>query len=242
MDILKQAYLAVDVETTGLSAGEDEIIEIGAVKLIRGEIKEVFREFVRPLGTVPQKITELTGITEEMLEGAEPLEAVFPRFLDFAGELPLLGHNLPFDYSFLKAACKKQKLSFERKGTDTLRLARIFHPSMEKKTLAAMAAAYGIDPGREHRAADDAATCAELYIKMAEAFGSDPEKQELFLPQPIKANIRKSEPATGKQKKYLLDLLKYHKIEGVSVETLTKSRASAMIDYLRSGHPEKVKL
>jgi DNA polymerase-3 subunit alpha (Gram-positive type) len=235
----QQDYLAVDVETTGLSAGVDEMIEIGAVRVIKGRLGERFQRLICPKRGLPARITEITGITEDMLRDEEPVEKVLPEFLEFAGELPLLGHNLPFDYSFLKAACREQKISFERKGSDTLRLARILHPSLEKKTLTAMAEFYSIDPGQAHRACDDAVSCARLYLKMAEEFGADPVKRELFLPQTVQVKMKKTEPATGKQKKYLIDLLKYHRIEGVSVERLTKSEASAVIDHLRSGHLEK---
>lgn len=241
MDTLKkkQNLIAVDVETTGLSAGVDEIIEIGAVKIENGILTERYRSFLRPSRVIPARITELTGITREMLRDARLAEEVLPEFLAFAGGLPLLGHNLPFDYSFLKAACEKQKLSFEREGIDTLRLARILHPSFEKKTLLAMTEFYHVNPGQVHRAEDDAISCAGVYLKMLEAFGGDMQKRELFLPQTLQAKIKKSEPATLKQKKYLLDLLKYHRIEAVSVEVLTKSDASRIIDHLKSGRTEE---
>lgn len=236
-----QNCIAIDVETTGLSAGIDEIIEIGAVKLEAGALTEVYKSLVCPRHGLPSRITEITGITKELLVEARPIEEVLPEFLAFAGELPLLGHNLPFDYSFIKAACSKQNISFERKGIDTLRLARIFHPSLEKKTLSAMAEFYGIDSGHSHRACDDAITCAGIYLKMLEAFGGDPGKEVLFLPQVMQVKIKKSEPATLKQKKYLLDLLKYHRIEEVSVEHITKSQASKIIDFLRSGQTAEAK-
>lgn len=236
---MKLNLIAVDVETTGLSAGIDEIIEIGAVKIENGSMTETYQSFLRPERVLPARITELTGITGEMIMDARPAGEVLPEFLAFAGGLPLLGHNLPFDYSFLKAACEKQKLSFEREGIDTLRLARILHPALEKKTLTAMTEFYGVNPGRAHRAEDDAVSCAGIYLKMLEAFGGDLQKQELFLPQPLQAKIKKSEPATIKQKKYLLDLLKYHRIEAVSVEPMTKSDASRIIDHLKSGRTEE---
>lgn len=236
---MKLDLIAVDVETTGLSAGIDEIIEIGAVKIENGILTESYQSFLCPARGLPERITELTGITREMLKDARKAEEVIPEFLAFAGGLPLLGHNLPFDYSFLKAACEKQKLSFEREGIDTLRLARILHPSFEKKTLAAMTEFYHVNPGQAHRAEDDAISCAGVYLKMLEAFGGDMQKRELFLPQTLQAKIKKSEPATLKQKKYLLDLLKYHRIEAVSVEALTKSDASRIIDHLKSGRTEE---
>lgn len=236
----QQNYLAVDVETTGLSAGIDEMIEIGAVHIIDGELKESYQSFICPEQSLPERITEITGITKGMLKKARPLEEVLPEFLTFAKDVPLLGHNLSFDYSFLKAACKKQGVSFERKGIDTLRLARILLPSLERKTLEAVTKFYGISQKQAHRAGDDAISCAKVYLSMLEEFGTCLDKQELFLPQSLKSKVKKSASATEKQKKYLLDLLKYHRIEKVPLEGITKREASAMIDYLRSGQIEKV--
>lgn len=235
----QNCFAAVDVETTGLSAGVDEIIEIGAVLVVNGTLGKTYQSLICPKRQVPERITEITGITQEMVKKARSIEDVLPEFLAFAGDFPLLGHNLPFDYSFLKAACLQQKLSFERKGIDTLRLAKILLPSLEKKTLSHVADFYGIVIEQAHRAYHDAVSCAEIYLKMAEKFGELPEKQELFLPQEIRAKIKKAEPATVKQKKYLLDLLKYHRIEEVPLEHITKSEASMLIDYVRSGQVEK---
>lgn len=231
--------VAVDVETTGLSAGLDEIIEIGAVLISNGKLDKTYHSLICPKKMIPREITKLTGITWEMVKKACPIEHVLPEFLKFAGNFPLLGHNLPFDYSFLKAACMQQKISFERKGIDTLRLARILLPSLEKKTLSFVADFYEIDIEKSHRASYDAISCAKIYLKMLEKFGNLPGKQELFFPQELKTKIKKSESATAKQKKYLLDLLKYHKIEEVSLERLTKSEASMLIDYFKSGQLEK---
>lgn len=235
----QENIIALDVETTGLSAGTDEIIEIGAVRIINGELKNTYQSFICPKRQIPERITELTGITEKMVKKARPIEVVLPEFLEFVGDALLLGHNLPFDYSFLKAACNQQNISFKRKGIDTLRLAKILLPSLEKKTLSLVADFYDISIEQAHRAYHDAAACAKIYLKMLEEFGTLEGKQEVFLPQEIKVNIKKSEPATIKQKKYLLDLLKYHKIEEVSLEHITKSEASMLIDYIRSGQTEK---
>lgn len=239
MGKLQQNYLAVDVETTGLLAGIHEVIEIGAVKIIQGKLEETYQSFICPKGRLPIEITELTGITKEMLSTARPLEAVLPEFLAFAGDMPLLGHNLPFDYSFLKAECNKLKISFERNGVDTLSLAKALIPDLKKRNLASVTEFYHIDSGQAHRAEDDAIACAKIYLKMLESFGADITKQELFLPKSLQARIKKSEPATIKQKKYLLDLLKYHKIEKALIEHITKSDASKMIDYLQNGQAEK---
>ena len=101
-----KSYLAFDVETTGLSPETDEIIEIGALKVREGKVCERFISFVKPSEPVSERITQITGITNEMLLDAAPKERVIPAFLDFCGDEVLIGHNLPFDYGFVRNQAK----------------------------------------------------------------------------------------------------------------------------------------
>ena len=104
------SYVVVDLETTGLYPSQDRILEIGAVKVLDGEVADTFCMFADPQMKIPEKIRELTGITQEMVAGQPtPAEAV-RAFLDFCGELDLMGHNLIFDYSFLKHQAADQKI------------------------------------------------------------------------------------------------------------------------------------
>ena len=148
----------------------------------------------------------------------------------------LLGHNLKFDYSFLKTAAKQMGVSFEKKGLDTLFLARKFLSELPSKNLATVSSHYGIVNERAHRAYEDAKTTAEVYFAMQRQFaGNEPEA---FLPREMQYKVKKVEPATDRQKNYLIDLLKYHKIKieaffaenGTTIDALTKSQASKMID------------
>ena len=110
------SYVVVDLETTGLYPSQDRILEIGAVKVLDGEVADTFCMFADPQMKIPEKIRELTGITQEMVAGQPtPAEAV-RAFLDFCGELDLMGHNLIFDYSFLKHQAADQKIPFEKNG------------------------------------------------------------------------------------------------------------------------------
>ena len=122
-----KSYLAFDVETTGLSPESDEIIEIGALKVYDGKVCDRFITFVKPSEPVSERITEITGITNEMLQDAAPKEKVIPAFLDFCGDEVLIGHNLPFDYGFVRNQAKLFGLSFEKQGIDTLKIARSVH-------------------------------------------------------------------------------------------------------------------
>ena len=150
----------------------------------------------------------------------------------------LLGHNIPFDYSFLKVAALRYGQAFERQGMDTLTLSRTLHPELPSRTLEAMCSYYHIAQEHAHRALDDARTAWELYRCLKKEF---PE-QELS-PVPLVYHEKKRQPITPKQKKYLIDLLKYHKIEFTQeIELLTKSEASRMIDKIILTHGQKPKL
>lgn len=223
-------YLALDVETTGLSPQKDRIIEIGAVKYINGESAGEFSCLVRTCQQLPPRITELTGITEEMLaDGWEEKDAV-TAFLDFAQEMPvLLGHNIIFDYSFVKTAALRCGMEFERQGLDTLMLAKKLHPELESRTLTALCAHYGIVQERAHRATEDAVSAHRLYWALAAAFPD----YDGFAAQPLFYQPKKQEPMTPKQKKYLMALLRQNGLEYTQdMEALTKSDASRLIDRL----------
>ena len=107
-------YVSIDLETTGLNPKRDRIIEIGAIRVEQGQIAEEFSTFVDPGRKLEERITELTGIRDEDLADAPQLDEVFPQLLEFMGELPLLGHRILFDYSFLKKAAVDRKITFER--------------------------------------------------------------------------------------------------------------------------------
>ena len=127
------SYVAIDLETTGLDPKHDKIIEIGAVLVIDGEIKETFSTFVNPRREPDGRIRELTGITGEMTAGAPDIGDVIGRVVEFCRDLPLLGHHIIFDYSFLKRAAVNKGLVFEKSGIDTLTLCRRFMPGRKEK-------------------------------------------------------------------------------------------------------------
>ena len=223
-------FTAVDVETTGLSPDKHRMIEIGAVKYQNGREIGRYSSFIR-IGThVPPSITALTGIHDAMLEDAPEERDALGGFLAFAESDILLGHNLKFDYAFLKTAAARCGMEFERDGIDTLVLSRKFHPEQESRSLGAMCLRYGIDTGRAHRAFDDARAAAGLYFRLYEQFAAGTEG--VFRAVPLICRVKKSEPMTAKQKKYLLDLAKYHKIEVKQPPNMTKSEASRLIDSI----------
>lgn len=166
-----ESYVAFDLETTGLRPKYDKILEIGAVKVICGEVTQTYETFVDCGAEIPERITQLTGITQEMVAGSSGTREAVERFLDFAGDSVLLGHNVLFDYSFMKRNVINLGGTFERKGIDTLAISRSCHPELPGKSLDKMAQHYGIPQTQHHRALDDALTAARLYERLKEEFG-----------------------------------------------------------------------
>ena len=163
-------YVVIDVETTGLDPEKDEIIELGAIRIIDHEAAEEFSTLLRPKGSIPAEITALTGITDEMTasEGVEPSEAL-ERFWKFVGQSPMVGHNIGFDCAFLKKACERTQIVMPRtQCTDTLRLARRTLRDVPDYKLPTIAARFGLTPNPVHRALTDCLTTFRIYEKLNE--------------------------------------------------------------------------
>lgn len=232
---MMQSYICLDLETTGLNPKLDKIIEIGAVKVVEGKQTEIFSSFVNPGRTLEQRIIELTGIQDKDLAQAPYIEQVLPALLEFMGDMPLLGHSILFDYSFLKKAAVNQNLPFEKKAVDTLKIARRYLMELEHRNLEYLCAYYNI-PHQAHRAFADAQATHLLYEKLVELFYRPQEEDSLFEPRPLVYKVKKESPATKTQKIRLYRLLEQHKIiPDVDVERLTRSEASRYTDQILSG-------
>ena len=192
-----KSYIAFDLETTGLKPQENEIIEIGALKVREGKVVDRFMEFIHPLSPISSAISELTGITNDMVATARSCEQVLPDFLDFCEDDVLIGHNVMFDYSFTKCSASKCGLPFEKNGLDTLKIARKVHKDFPSKSLGALCDYYHIENKSAHRAYHDALATAKLYQTLAHYFEeSDPK---LFKPLPLIYKVKTVQPATPKQ-------------------------------------------
>ena len=123
-----KSYIAFDLETTGLDPMNNEIIEIGALKVRDGKVSERFMEFIKPQELISPAITGLTGISNDMVASARPARSVITDFIDFCEEDILIGHNIIFDYSFTKCTAAREGLPFEKMGIDTLKIAKKVHP------------------------------------------------------------------------------------------------------------------
>lgn len=238
-------YVVVDLEMTGLRARTDRILEIGAVKVENHQITDTYQCMVNPGIKVPKEIQELTGITDEMAAAGVSQQEAVEGFFDFCRELPLAGHNILFDYSFLKQYAVNHRLSFEKSGIDTLKLSRKFLPELEKKTLDYLCEYLGIERNRNHRALEDAKATHVLLEYLWENYGT--KEPEAFCPIPLVYRAKKQSPATERQKRYLKELAEYHKIDlETDLDTLTKSEASRRTDkilaqYGKVPKPEKTK-
>lgn len=224
-------YVAFDLETSGLNCETDEIIEIGALKVKGGKVAERFNQLIRPKVPVTPQITAITGITNEMLEKAQPVEKVIPEFIFFCRDEIMLGHNVMFDYKFTKVYAKRYGLPFEKKGIDTLKIARKVLPDLESKSLGALCEHYEIVNQAAHRAYHDALATAKIYHMLAHFY--EEKYPKLFEPENLIYHQKKVSPATAKQKVYLKELLKYHKIDfNQDMDAMTKSEMSKVIDKI----------
>lgn len=227
---MTDAYTVLDLETTGLNPKHDRIIEIGAVKVRDGKVTDQFQTLINPGRILEQRVCELTGIHNEMLKEAPQIETQIEPLLAFIGDDVLVGHRILFDYSFVKKAAVNQKLNFEKKGIDTLKLARKFLPELESRKLEYLCTYYGIRH-QAHRALGDAQATAVLYDKLVELFYEADEKA--FQPIPLIYQVKKETPITKPQKERLYKLLDKHRITiEYDVDKLTRSEADRTIDRI----------
>lgn len=226
-----KSYVCFDLETTGLDPLYNEIIEIGALKVRDGKVAERFMEFIHPQEEISPMITNLTGITNEMVANARPADTVISDFLEFCEDDVLIGHNVGFDYSFMKSGASNLGLTFEKFGIDTFKIAQRTLKSLPSKSLSSLCEYYQIENKAAHRAYYDALATAKLYQTLAHYFEN--EDPSLFKPQKLTYKIKKVQPATAKQVVLLQRLCSQKKkVPEWNPDTITRSEASRLIDSL----------
>ena len=159
--ISKKRYVAFDFETTGLSAIDDEIVEIGAVRVENGEITAEYSQLIDPERPMPLIASQVNHITDDMLRGQPKIYEALPTFLAFVGDDVLAAHNASFDMRFLFQACVRARFKTPGRVFDTMTLAR-YWPDVENRKLATLLMAAGIKNDEEHRALGDARALAAL--------------------------------------------------------------------------------
>jgi len=161
-----KSYVVFDIETTGFTAGYHKITEIED-----GVITEEFHQLIDPGVPVPWKITEITGITDELLAGQPTIEEALPLFLEFCKECALVAHNASFDMSFIKTNAAEQELVCNFDIIDTLSLARRLFPRLENHKLNTVANHLNIEHSNHHRAMGDAKATAQIFLRCMELLG-----------------------------------------------------------------------
>ena len=159
-------YCVLDLETTGLSAKTEKITEIGIMKIQNGEVVDKFCEFVNPEKPIPQRVQEVTNITDDMVKDAPTIDVLFPKVLEFIKGSVLVAHNAVFDIGFLKNVAKELGYEFDYTYVDTLPLARKLYPELKKHKLGKIAEHLKIKVEVAHRALDDVDTTVKVLKEM----------------------------------------------------------------------------
>lgn len=166
-------FICFDIETTGLSAARDKITEIGAVKVENGVITDTFSTFANPEMPIPQKITQLTGITDDMVKDAPSQSEAVGAFLEFAGENVLVAHNAPFDTSFIAKACEDMGREYNYTSIDTVAISRAILTDIKNCKLDTVAKFLRLGDFNHHRATDDAEMLARIFINLCQRLTDD---------------------------------------------------------------------
>lgn len=227
--ILRGDYTVIDLEMTGLNPKLDKVIEIGAVR-VRGH-KEAARyaTLVNPRRSIPERVVELTGITnEEVAAGLDEDEAM-QALIAFIGDDVMVGHNVSFDYSFMKQWAVNKRIPLTLRACDTLRIARAILPGEQSKKLEDLCVYYRIERERAHRALDDAVETHRILECMMQQIL--PEKTEFLIPRELTYKAKRQTPATAHQIERLREYRAQHDIQDeIHWETLTRSEASRLQD------------
>ena len=199
-----QEFVAFDLETTGLSSRDDRIIEIGAVILKDGQEMGRFQTFVDPERHLERKIVELTGITEDMLQGAPKIEEILPKFLEFVGDRVLVAHNSDFDTGFIRAACERQGLPYTYTAADTLILSQNLLQHLSKFKLDIVSNALSLPDFNHHRAGDDAMTCGLIMTKLMAMLEEEYDIHTLQTINPAMVKLRSGGRINDRQARHII--------------------------------------
>ncbi|MDU1831958.1 MAG: exonuclease domain-containing protein, partial [Finegoldia magna] len=193
-----EEFVVFDIETTGLSNATEKITEIGAVKIVNNEIVDEFNQLINPEIPIPEKITELTSITNDMVKDMPKIDEVLPKFLNFVGNCTLIAHNADFDMGFIKKNCLDLGIDPIRTYIDTLAFARALEPHLKNHKLDTLTKKYNVNLFNHHRACDDARATGEVFICMIQSLEKKGIKFDININQmESEWNIEKRESYTA---------------------------------------------
>ena len=159
-------FVVFDLETTGIGAKSNEIIEIGAVRIEDGKMTDTYSRFVNPLRPIPYQIQELTGINDSMVADAPTIDSILPEFLEFCGNSVMVAHNAGFDMGFIEQKAKDRGITTDFTVIDTVAVARAVLTDLKRYKLDTIAKKLGVSLENHHRAVDDATATAEIFLKL----------------------------------------------------------------------------
>lgn len=224
-------YVVLDLEMTGLSAKTDQIIEIGAVKIKDNQVVDTMSCLVNPRCKIPTRVSELTGITDEMVAAGRDRDEAVAELLSFLEGHILVGQNVNFDYSFLKQWAVNHKRPLEAMACDTLKLARVLLPAEQPKKLESLCTYFEIERKEDHRALADAIETWQVFERLKELAQQRENGETYLTPFQLTYRAKKQSPATPRQIERLKEYRQKHQIsDEINWETLTKSEASRIMD------------
>ena len=226
------SYVALDIETTGLNPAADRIIEIGMARVCNGNVTDTYSTLVNPGIKISDRIIELTHIHNEELTDKPRINELIEDVIQFIGDYPILGHNVIFDYSFLKQWAVNHKRTLSLNAYDTLKIARKCLPAEQSKKLEDLCEYFGVNRENAHRALDDAIETKQIFEKLLALMD---EKGEPVESKPLVYKEKKQTPATAHQVRQLKELMtEYGIADVISWDNLTRSQASRLYDEYRS--------
>ena len=220
------SFVVFDIETTGLLKYRDAITEIGAVRVENGEITETYNQLINPERILPEKIVEITGITDAMLADKPKIDEVLPGFLEFCGDSLIVGQNTDFDGGFIRYNAKKLDLKFDPIYLDTLPMARALFDDMGKFSLDKIARKLDIPAFNHHRASDDARATAQIFIKMYKMIMEE-EGLDISTINSLKTNYPKGKHQTFSALAYAKDK--------TGLKNLYKLISESRMNYMANG-------
>lgn len=160
---IEEIFVAVDVETTGLSPIANELIEVSAIKYKGAKKVDSFSTLIKPKTAIPYRITAITGITNQMVSRSPAVEEIMPQLVEFIADYPIVAHNANFDYQFLQ--CHSNHSFSKNRVIDTVPIGRKLYPNLPNHKLGTIAKQIGITEDGFHRAEFDCECCAQIYIQ-----------------------------------------------------------------------------